>query len=46
MGQAVQERGGHLRVPEGGGPFAEGEVGADDDGGSLVEFTEFGLNNS
>ena len=29
--------GGHLGVAEDGGPFAEGEVGGDDDRGTLVE---------
>ncbi len=37
MGQAVEERGGHLGVAEDGGPFAEGEVGGDDDRGAFVE---------
>jgi len=30
-------RGGHLGVAEHGGPFSEGEIGGDDDGGALVE---------
>ena len=37
MGETVEQRGGHLGVAEDGGPFAEGEVGGDDDRGSLVE---------
>ena len=37
MGQAVEQRGGHLGVAEDGRPFAEGEVGGDDDRGALVE---------
>jgi hypothetical protein len=37
MGQPVEERGGHLGVAEDGGPFAEGEVGGDDDGALFVE---------
>jgi hypothetical protein len=37
MGQAVEKRGGHLGVSEHTGPFAEGEIGGDDDGCSLVE---------
>jgi len=37
MGEAVEERGGHLRVAEDAGPFAEGEVCGDDDGCALVE---------
>ena len=30
MGQAVEERRGHLCVAEYGGPFSEGEVGGDE----------------
>ena len=37
MGQAVEQRGGHLGVAEHRGPFSEGEVGSDDDRGALVE---------
>ena len=37
MGEPVEERGGHLGIAEHGRPFAEGEIGRDDDGGSLVE---------
>ena len=37
MGETVEQRGGHLGVAEDGWPFAEGEVGGDDDRGSLVE---------
>ena len=37
MGQAVEQRGRHLGVAEHAGPFAEGEIGGDDDGGALVE---------
>ena len=37
VGQAVEQRGGHLGVAEDGGPFAESEVGGDDDRGALVE---------
>jgi len=37
MGQAVEERGGHLGVAEDGRPLAEGEVRCDDDGALLVE---------
>ena len=33
VGQAIQQRGGHLGVAEDAGPFAEGEIGGDDDGG-------------
>ena len=37
MCQAVEQRGGHLGVAKDGWPFAEGEVGGDDDRGVLVE---------
>ena len=37
MGETVEQRGGHLGVAEDGGPFAEGEVGGDDDRSALVE---------
>ncbi len=37
MGEPVEQSGGHLGVAEDGGPFAEGEVGGDDDRGPLVE---------
>ena len=37
VGQAVEPRGGHLGGAEDRRPFAEGEVGGDDDRGALVE---------
>src|SRR5262249_61495394 len=37
VSEAVEERGGHLGVAEDAGPFAEREVGGDDDRGTLVE---------
>ena len=37
MGQAVEERGRHLGIAEHAGPFAEREIGGDDDGGTLVK---------
>ena len=37
MSETVEQRRGHLGVAEDGWPFAEGEVGGDDDRGSLVE---------
>jgi hypothetical protein len=40
MGEAIKQSGGHLGVPEDGGPFAEGEVGGDDDGRALVKFAD------
>jgi len=40
MRQAIEQRGGHLGVAEDAGPFAEAQVGGDDDAGSLVELTQ------
>ena len=40
MGEAVEQGRGHLGVTEYAGPFAEAEVGGDDDAGALVEFGE------
>ena len=37
VSEAIEQRGGHLGVAEDCGPFAEGEVGGDDDRGALVE---------
>jgi hypothetical protein len=37
MGEAVEQCGGHLGIAEHTGPFAEAEVGGDDDAGLLVE---------
>ena len=37
VGQAIEQGCGHLGVAEDGGPFAESEVGGDDDRGALVE---------
>ena len=37
MGEPIEERGGHLGVAEHRCPFAEAEVGGDDDAGALVE---------
>ena len=37
MGQAVEQRSGHLRVAKHARPLAEGEVGGDDDRGALVK---------
>jgi hypothetical protein len=37
VGQTIEQRGGHLGVAEHAGPFAEGEIGGDDDGGALVK---------
>ena len=40
MGEAVEQRGGHLGVAEDAGPFAEAEIGRDDDAGALVELAQ------
>ena len=37
MGETIEERGRHLRITEHARPFAEGEVGGDDDRGAFVE---------
>ena len=37
MGEAVEQRSRHLGVTEDGWPFAEGEIGGDDDRGALIE---------
>ena len=37
VGQAVEQRGRHIGVAEHTGPFAEGEIGGDEDGRALVE---------
>ena len=36
MGQPVEQRSRHFGVAEDAGPFAEGEIGGDDDGGALA----------
>ena len=40
MGKAIEQRGGHLGIAEHAGPFAEAEVGGDDNAGLLVELAE------
>lgn len=40
VGEAVEKRRRHLGVAEDGGPFAEAEIGGDDDAGALVELAE------
>jgi len=40
VGQPVEECGGHFGVAEDRGPFAEGEVGGDDDRGAFVELAD------
>ena len=38
--KAIEQRGGHLGIAEDAGPFAEAEVGGDDDAGAFVELAE------
>ncbi len=40
MGEPIKQRGGHLGVAEDGGPFAEAQIGGDDDTCAFVEFAE------
>ena len=40
VGEAVEEGCGHLGIAEDGGPFAEAQVGGDDDAGALAEFAQ------
>ena len=40
MGQPIEQRGGHLGIAEHIRPFAEAEVGGNDDAGPLVEFAQ------
>ena len=40
MGEAIEQRGGHLGIAEDRGPFAEAEVRGDDDAGPLIELAE------
>ena len=40
MGEPVEQRGCHLCIAEHAGPFAEAEIGRDDDAGALVEFAQ------
>lgn len=37
VGQAIEQRGRHLRITEHGRPFTEGQVGGDDDRGAFVK---------
>ena len=37
MGQAIEKRGGHFGIAEDAGPFAESEIGGDDDRGAFVK---------
>ena len=40
MGEAVEQGSGHFRVAEHRGPFAEAEVGGDDDAGAFVKLAQ------
>jgi len=40
VGEPIEESGGHLCVAKDGPPFAEAEIGGDDDAGSLVELAQ------
>jgi len=40
VGEAIEQRGGHLGVAEDGRPLTEAEVGRDDDAGAFVEPAE------
>lgn len=40
MGDAVEQGGGHFRIAEHGYPFAEGEVGRDDQRGLFIELAD------
>jgi len=37
MRETIEQRGGHFGIAEDARPFAEGEIGRDDDRGALVE---------
>jgi hypothetical protein len=40
MRETIEKRGCHLRIAEDARPFAEGQIGGDDDGSALVEPTD------
>jgi len=40
MGEAIEQCSGHFRITEHAGPFAEAEVGGDDDAGAFIELTQ------
>jgi hypothetical protein len=40
MGKPVEQRGRHLGVAKDAGPFAEAQVGRDDDAGVLVKLAQ------
>ena len=37
VGQSIEQGGRHLGIAEHARPFAEGEIGGDDDGGALIK---------
>ena len=39
-GETVEERGSHLGIAEHAGPFAEAEIGGDDDAGAFIELAQ------
>lgn len=40
MGETVEQSCRHLGVAEDGGPFAEAEIGGDDDAGALIKLAQ------
>ena len=40
MGEAIEQCSGHFRITEHAGPFAEAEVGGDDDAGAFIKLAE------
>ena len=40
MGEAIEQGGGHFCVPEDARPFAEAQVGGDDDAGAFVKLAQ------
>jgi len=46
MGEAIEQCGGHFRIAEHAGPFAEAQVGGDDDTGALGELGSRRWNSS
>ena len=40
VGEPIEKSGGHLCVAEDAGPFAEAQIGRDDDAGPLVELAQ------
>ena len=40
VGEAVEQRGGRLGIAEDAGPFAEGQIGGDDDRGAFAKLAD------